>query len=422
MTHNQRQTPGLIVTVVRAGSRQIHQVRAVSRPPTQFVPRRSLRETMGISLQEQLACRRECRFWTDRHTRPILILVVTLWASGSVIAGDQGTFFQRLAAPRSAVVDGQPFRHALESITAASGVNLWLDRCVDPTTPVSAGPLGPTTISVLKKLASSRDCTLMPIAGVVLVGRAEWVDHTAAALAVLELDADREFAVTDVAWADLTTPTEALQIAAGSEVDLEPPLPHDLWPAVDWRHIDRRVAVTLILAQFDRRPRATGSLARLTTTRDPIRGAIRRRYELPTGTTVFSEAFSSAGRGTKVLDADREVIATGPIAAHRVAITAWLDAAAESPKGNHADPDQSTYTIQRLETSAANALQQLAALAGRQCHIEPAAAEACRRRIALQGKDLTLRELTQKVAKAAGVTVRWQEDAILVSSGPAAKQ
>ena len=68
-----------------------------------------------------------------------------------------------------------------------------------------------------------------------------------------------------------------------------------------------------------------------------------------------------------------------------------------------------------MRTSAGNALQQLCGVAGRRCEIAPAARKACEQTVTVEGKDATLRELIDLVAKQAGVKVRWGDGVIFVS-------
>ena len=68
-----------------------------------------------------------------------------------------------------------------------------------------------------------------------------------------------------------------------------------------------------------------------------------------------------------------------------------------------------------METSAGNALTQLAAAAQRQCVIEEDAVESCNQLIKIEKTDATLRQLIQRVASEAGVTVRWEPGKIVIS-------
>ena len=95
-------------------------------------------------------------------------------------------FFAKLAAPMTSVVDGKSFRDAIQGIADQAELNLCLDRRVDPTTPVNLGePAQPTVYAAIEKVAAQRDCVVMPVAGVLLVGREEWVDRTAASFSWL---------------------------------------------------------------------------------------------------------------------------------------------------------------------------------------------------------------------------------------------
>ncbi len=328
-------------------------------------------------------------------------------AAGGLSESDP--IFTRLVRPMNSIVDGQPLRDAIESIANQARLNIWLDRRVDPTTPVSLGPLGPTVFVALEQLASSRQCVLMPVANVVLIGRAAWVDQTAAAIVSLQLT--DSVAAVEIVWEDLTTPGDALGRAVGAKVDIDPDLPHDLWPAVHWREIDRRVAVALILAQFDRRPASTGSLSKLTTDPASSAGQFTREYGLGKSNRDFRRSFLQADRAGRVDSVGELLSATGIISAHRIAMRSAL----ASTQGESHDIEQSTFSIKRMRTSAANAFEYFAKLSGRVCRIDADVAEQCKRIISITGTDLTLRQLTDQVAKEVDVAASWTVDTIVIS-------
>lgn len=364
---------------------------------------------------------------TNRHTARFVSVSIQLFFAMLILVAsepykasagefsDSDEMFQRLVKPMKSIVDGKPFREALQSIAAQAELNLWLDRRVDPTKPVSLGPIGPTPFAAVKQLAESRGCVAMPIANVLLVGRDTWVDQTATTIMDLQLDVAPSKA--DIIWDDLATPAEALTAAVGSEVSVTPALPHDLWPAVNWQGVDRRVAVALILAQFGRRSDATESIRRLTTVRANDRGSFAGRYALGDLNATFRNSFlQSDRRGTVELEG-RFVNATGQIAAHRKAIGSTIG----SIRPQSSDVDESTFTIKRMRTSARNAFDQLAKMAGRSCRINDDAAQACQKIVSIEGADLTLRQLTDRVATEAGVVATWSVDTIVIS-GPAGRE
>lgn len=326
---------------------------------------------------------------------------------------DQDELFRRLVAPMKSVVDGKSFRDALATIANQAQVNLWLDRRVDPTVPVALGVVGPTAFAAIDKLAKSRDCAVMPIANVLLVGRASWVDQTAAL--IMNLPSDSTLPSIDVDWEDLTTPKEALIAVAGADVNVTPTLPHDLWPSTTWRGIDRHVAIVLILSQFNVQADTSRDITALTTHPIDADGVCVGRYSLGELNADLRESFqhydqrgkfdskSSVRKGTLVYK--------GPIAVHRQAIVSVM----ESIRPQATDIDESTFTIKQMHTSAKNAFEQLAKMAGRTCQIEAAAVQTCTTIVSLEAADLTLRQLVDRVAIEAGVTATWSTDTIVIS-------
>jgi hypothetical protein len=321
----------------------------------------------------------------------------------------QDPLFANLTRPLQSLVDGRSFRDAVHSIADEAQINLWIDREIDPTATVTLGPLGPTPIVALQKLAQTRDGVVMPVAGVLLIGRQRWVDQTAKS--VFTLDLSPSLPADEVRWDDLTTPREALEIAADSAVRVVPSLPHDLWPATRWRQIDRRVAVTLILAQFDRRPLPTDHWHDLQTERAVSSGPVTARYSLGKSTPIFRGEFLRADRGATVDAEQSSLVARGTIAAHRLAIEAVLISI--RPAQNEAD--RATYTVKQLRTTAATAFAKLAEMSGRKCQIEAEAEANCAQLVSFAGDNLTLRELSDQIAAQVGVSVQWSADTIVIS-------
>jgi hypothetical protein len=161
------------------------------------------------------------------------------------------------------------------------------------------------------------------------------------------------------------------------------------------------------------RPVAIDSIHRLTTVSANDRGSFAGRYALGDLNATFRSSFlQSDRRGTVELEG-RFVNATGRISAHRKAIGSAIGSIRPQPS----DADESTFTIKRMRTSARNAFDQLAKMAGRSCRINDDAAQACQKIVSIEGADLTLRQLTDRVATEAGVVATWSVDTIVIS-GP----
>ncbi len=328
---------------------------------------------------------------------------------GATDFSGKSRFFTQLSTSMTSVQDGKPFREALFDIAGQVDLNVWLDRKVDPTSPVNAGPVGPTVAEALKKIASQQDCVIMPIANVVLIGRPNWVDATAAALMSFGTTSN---ATVDLKWEALTTPTQALALAAGKSNALS--LPHDLWPAVDLKKIDRPVAVTIVLAQFDLRLSSSSALATVKTEPAGSQGKSTRRYSFgPAGRSILA-AMRQVDRNSRTSVQGNWLEATGSAQAHRAATHALLDQQAKAAKPNPGD-DKRTFELRQTQAPVKDLLNYFAKSAGRRCVIRPEAQAACETIITIEAKNATLAELVQKVAGKAGVVATWNDDEIVVS-------
>ncbi len=366
-------------------------------------------------LRGRLKCRK--RVISNRLGRCLAGLAFVLTVT-SISADDlsvRDPFFARLSTPMTSIQDGKPFREALQSIADQVELNIWLDRRVDPTSPVSAGPLKPTVAAAIEKIAEQRDCVMMPVAGVVLVGRPSWVDATAATLLWIETPENRQTAAT-VSWDALSTPETACGVAAGAaSIEVSPPLPHDLWPAVRWRQIDRRVAVALILAQFDLRPQSPLNLTSIRCEPATREAACRRRYSAGKTNAKIRQAIERLDpkATARITDGWLEVTATP--AAHWEATAEML--AAESKKVTR-DPegDTLTFSLNPTRATAGDLLRSFAKTAGRDCVIDPAAKEACDRIVTIEADQQTLRQLIDRVAQEASVSAQWKAGAIVITA------
>lgn len=349
----------------------------------------------------------------------IKLMAVLVVACGARATADdfssRDPFFVKLSTSATSVQDGKSFREALRAVAGQAKVNLWLDRKVDPTLPVYAGPVGPTVVAALEKIAATRDCVVMPVAGVVLVGRKSWVDATAVTLLSLDTkapgganaNADR---VATIAWPELTTPAAALKLAAGLDsIQLSPELPHDLWPAGRLAKIDRRVAVSLVLSQFDLRPRSTDSLGSLRCEQATDAGKVRRRYFAPEPKLV-SAALGNVDRNARVQSRNGWIDATATVAAHRAATAAMLVAKPAPAVGGVA---KKTFNL-NTKASAGDLFATLAQAINRKVVIVPDAEPACEEIITIQAQQKTLVELIELVAAEANVAVAWQGDHIVI--------
>ena len=318
--------------------------------------------------------------------------------------------YGKLATPMNSVFDGKSFRSAISGIADQVGLNIWVDRGVDPTAVVKVGSSGSTVYGALSQIAASRDCVLMPISNVLLIGRRDRVAKLTAAIMRSPTKAGRSADLVDVKWDDLTTPTAALNQSTGNASDSSQTLPHDLWPETVWTQINKDLAVALILGQFDLQFDQSLFPQRLVTSRMKEPGRLKRRYSSSLA-KIVRPIVTKADPTARMRISGKWLETTATFSAH----TSATEAIFAALKPTLPDPDKDTFTLKQMRTSAGNALQQLCGVAGRRCEIAPAARKACEQTVTVEGKDATLRELIDLVAKQAGVKVRWGDGVIFVS-------
>ena len=370
-----------------------------------------------------------------RFGRPLAACVLLAIASGPApvrpaTAADRthvtadDPLINRLATPMLMLIEGQPFRLAAEEVARRGGVNLWIDRGLDPTATVDVGRVGPTLYDVLAAIADSQKGVVFPLRGVVLIGRPQRVDAVAGKL----LDPDRvprQLAAADVAWDDLTTPAEALAIALGGptrRTDSDeplPPLPHDLWPSVRWSSIERSVAVALVRGQFGSAqeprlpPTFTRSYAWPRTGPESAPEQQRSRWQASVNRAdPAARVRVIAPRGSSPVALE----VRGTAAAHRVAIALLSEqlsaARGESPPGD----DRRTFSLKIENKPAAAVIRELAAADDRPCQIDaPLRGDTL---VSFEAQDQTLRQLAETVARLAGLELRWEPTVRVADTAP----
>jgi hypothetical protein len=320
----------------------------------------------------------------------------------------------KLTADFRTAIREKPVRESLDSLALALQINFWLDRHVDPSTPVASEAGCRNAFQVITSLASSVGLKALAVDNIVLVGRESWVEQTAGVLLLANTDgesaSDQD---STVSWPPLTTPTQALA-ACGHEP--QAPLPHDLWPAVEWKNLSRQNAVKLIAAQFDKMPSPSvaGTFEslklpqRLSATYPPGSYAIQMRRDV-----------AAADPLATVKDEKPGLLVVGSAAAHAAAIRSWLGRvdAVGKPK---IDIDKVRFTLRIENAVAEQVFKQLASTADRQLVIDDAAMEACRKLVTLAASDATLRQLVDDVARSIGATIQWTENELKVV-GPLAR-
>lgn len=365
----------------------------------------------------------------------------------------------KLKAPFHSAISAKPLRETLTQIATIAEINYWLDRRVDPSLAANVPGGSQSVYQAIAHAAESLELRAAAVGNVVLIGRPEWVSTLAGAILGLPAELRQNTDWPPVRWPPATTPDEALQIAmAGAGADT-PPLPHDLWPAVTWRGVSPQLAALLITAQFDRmptEPRQNLSLPgrrqaesgqedpaaapkSVLFSRDPSfvpaaagepqpsqppRPSVELQpLQAPSSLTlVYPNGPHAPQLRQAALAADpasrfRAGRSGGPLeltgspAAHLAAIAAYVS---QPSAAAAVELDATRFSLRLRDAPAKDVFAQLAATAGRQLQIAPAAAAACQQRVTLEGMNVTLAELTGRIAKEIGVQSTWTEETLLI--------
>ena len=315
-------------------------------------------------------------------------------------------FFQQLSAPLSIVVDGQPFRDCVMHVAKRSEINVWIDRQVDPSATIHPGQTGPTVFAALQTIAQQRDCVVMPVANVVLIGRPAWVDSTSAAL----ITCPTSSTAATIQWDEMTTPTVAYAAATGDAGPSDVRLPHDLWPATKLRLIKRPIAANLVLSQFGRHLSSTKTMDPKTSLTNNSDQAVTRGYST---SDEIKSAFSDST--AKFKTAGKKTFVTALPTAHRLATAILFSKKVPAnAKPNRFRADDRQFSLKLENKPAGAAIKSFASTAGAKCIIAPQAAEAASKLVSLEATNKTLAQLIDMVAEKSGLKATWADDTLTI--------
>ena len=190
----------------------------------------------------------------------VMLLTATCRAQSRSAAGQQ--LAQRLGARVSIAWQGQELATGLERLAEAQRVSLWVDRRVDPATPIELTVSDQPLSKVLSAIATPHEWAATPYSGVLYFGPKQ----TAEDLATLSALARQSIAKAPAesrsrwlkpeAWAipRLSAPRELLKQfarSAGATVADQQQVPHDLWPERTLPPMSALDRAVLLLSGFD---------------------------------------------------------------------------------------------------------------------------------------------------------------------------
>lgn len=268
-------------------------------------------------LKCELLCRADgARYrmsWESLHRRCINSLILGLcWLA--IIGGEAaraqtarsgaGRTAQQLAQPVSLTWQEVPLATALDRLAATQSLAVWLDRRIDPSTPMNLTVADQPVADVLKALGEQANAAATPFAGVIYLGPQQTADELTTLAELAREPLAKAPAAVRNAWlklqpssyARLSQPRDLfMQLAkdAGATAMNVEQVPHDLWPARElpaMANIDRAV---LLLAGFDLTCRisADGRQLAVVPIERPV--VVSREYRVvPSRAAAFQEALS----------------------------------------------------------------------------------------------------------------------------------
>ncbi|MEZ6135359.1 MAG: hypothetical protein R3C53_10660 [Pirellulaceae bacterium] len=372
------------------------------------------------------------RIWTCRRATvsglSIVLCLIMLGACGSYASGqipvvqynlldvpNAQPARRKLQQPIRFVWDQQALRAGLQNLSKAHRINLWVDRRLDPTQPVSyAPPVGDTSphdsmlLSRLQQLAAQMNASAGVIENLVYFGPSEHVEQIQRAAVVLhntisQQDSRLANEARLLKWPELTTPQALLEIIEQQwSIQIEAKLPHDLMHAGELQTPSALATqLTIAAAGFDMEVEMVGHKQFKLV---PLQKQSKFQAEYAKA-SIEADAIAELRRlypGSQLKCRAARCTATG-VANYHFALFA-VEAARTA-----ADERRWSLNVPNAPTSAL--MDRLAAGIGLQVTWDPACTDEHRNRLqVLEIKDASTQELLEKVCAAAGLSFRLEGD------------
>lgn len=221
---------------------------------------------------------------------PLFFVVVAadpgIWKTGPELA-------RELAAPLNAQWAGVTLVDAVEKLSSARRIAVFIDPRIDPTTPINASFSGTPTIDALREMAESAGADVVAFHSLVVIAPEETARRLRTLIVLVDeaiaADGDRGqriLARKSLSWDDLATPAEIVaKIGDASHWNLTiegiDAIPHDHWRQGDFPAVAAAEALTLALMNSNRTVRVNPETGQLRVTRLPDDVSLTREHRLP---------------------------------------------------------------------------------------------------------------------------------------------
>lgn len=208
------------------------------------------------------------------------------WKTGPVLVNE-------LAAPLNAQWAGVTLVDAVEKLSSARRIAVFVDPRIDPTTPINASFSGTPTNDALREMAESAGADVVAFHSLVVIAPAETARRLRTLIVLVDeaiaADGDRArrvLARKSLSWDDLATPAEIVaKIGDATHWNLAiegiDAIPHDHWRPGEFPAVAAAEALTLALINSDRTVRVNPETGQLRVARLPDDVLLTREHQLP---------------------------------------------------------------------------------------------------------------------------------------------
>jgi hypothetical protein len=319
----------------------------------------------------------------------------------------------------------RPLREGLARLSAAYGVAIFLDRRIDPETPITLALRDRPLASLLNHIARSADAEMSLIGSVVYIGPPQ----TASQLATLAAIRKQEISTSSAEvksnllrpaawqWEELAQPRQLLdELARLAAVRVQNPevIPLDLWPAVRLPPLTWSDRMTLLLAGFGLTFEIDSRGQSLQLITAPANALLEKRYS-PRGPAIDLAAQLRQLLPQTTVRVDQGQVLVGARAEDHERVEQLLSGQSVRTSKTVKAGSQKVYTLKVENESAGNVVKTVAGYLGKELKFEPTLFEKLKQQVNLNVKDVTAEQLLESTLKPIGLTFRLSDTTLEVS-------
>ena len=353
------------------------------------------------------------------------LIVAVLTVSSTSLSAD--SFYHVLQQPCRVQATALPVSELIKSLSQSHGINIWLDRRIDPNRPIDLPAGTETTAQAIELIASQCGAEVgyaEPIAFIAPPGAAinAATDLLRLRLVLKQLSNQKTrdlMRPADIQWPRLSSPADIGRVIADQwKIDLSTDgLPHDLWDAKNLQSIDVSAALVLLGSGFSQSPVFEPTTGRFSF--QPTEPGLSVAIDYPA--TKISAAILASLR---TIDPRLNLEKVGGLV--RVQATATvhhalrMSAVAANRRPSQAvvadvAPMQRRFTLRIPgEKPAAAVLQAICKASGLSLDTSAAAADRLNAPVNLDVADQPVAEILQSVCRQAGLSVSFEDQTAVV--------